>query len=126
MEKVSTDYFSQIKEWGASLLSGKWLSSLDVIKLGTCFGVAFLAGLLFKKTFKYIILYGLGLIIGLSVLHYFNIINIIDVAKIKMMLGLADIQDWGQMTQFVAHQMKIHAVEVALSSAGLILGFKVG
>jgi len=125
MEQVNTDYFSQIKEWVASLLSGKWLSSMDVIKLGTCFGVAFLVGLLFKKTFKYIILYALGLIIGLSALHYFNIINI-DVTKIKMMLGLADIQDWSQMTQFIAREMKIHAVEVALSSAGLIFGFKVG
>ena len=125
MEQAQVTFFSKIKDWGASLFSAEWLSSLDIIKLGLCFGVSFVVGLFFKRSFKYIILYLLSLIIGLSVLHYFNIL-LIDVTNIKIMLGLAEIDDWTEMTQFIAQQMREHVFEVTISSVGLIVGFKVG
>jgi len=125
MEQTQVTFFSKIKNWASSLLSAEWLSSLDIIKLTLCFGVAFLIGLIFKKSFKYIILYLLSMIIGLSVFHYFNIL-FIDVANIKTICGLDEINDWTEMTQFIAHQIKQHVVEVGISSVGLIGGFKAG
>lgn len=124
MEESST-FFDQVKQWINSVFDGKWLSSINVIRLSVFFGVSFLIGLLVKKSFKYIVLYSLGLIIGLSAMHYFNIIHI-DIAKLKGIIGLADINDWSQFTQYVAQQLQAHAVEVVASSIGLILGFKVG
>jgi len=124
MEEKST-FFDQIKEWINQVFNGKWLSSINVIRLSIVFGVAFLIGLLVKKSFKYLVLYSLCLIIGLSAMHYFNIIQV-DIIKIKSIIGLADINDWTQFTQYVAKQLQAHAVEVVASSIGLVLGFKVG
>ena len=125
MKEVSETTLSKLKNWFESLFSGEWFSSLDIIKLGVCFGVSFLLGLLFKKSFKYIILYTLSLIIILSGLHYCNIICV-DIIEIKTILGLSEIGNWTDLTQYVAQQMQAHVVEVSISSVGLVLGFKVG
>jgi uncharacterized membrane protein (Fun14 family) len=95
------------------------------MKISAYFGVAFLIGLIFKKSFKYIILSCVILIIALSVLNYFNIISV-NVAKVKMLLGLAEINNWTELTQYIAQQIKAHVAEVTVSIIGIILGFKVG
>lgn len=112
---------SQLEIWFHNL----HFSSLDFIRFATFFGVGFLAGLLFKRWSKYIILVTVSLAIILATLHGFSIISI-NFATIQRLTGVQNIKNVQSM--FLAFMKISHKYtgELGCSGIGFIVGFKTG
>lgn len=112
---------SQLELWVSSLN----ISSLDVIRSASFFGVGFLAGLLFKRWGKYIILISLAIVMTLAVLQGFSIITI-NFATIQRLTGFSNITNLQSMFLVGFDITKKYTWELGFSGIGFIFGFKTG
>jgi len=115
------DKKSQLEIWFHNL----HFSSLDVIRFASFFGVGFLAGLLFKRWSKYIILITVSIAILLAVLQGFSIITI-NFTTISRLTGLHKITNIQTMLIAFFQKAKEYIIELSCSGIGFIVGFKTG
>lgn len=112
---------SQLEIWFSDL----HISSLDIIRCASFFGVGFLSGLLFKRWSKYIILVTLSVIIFLSLLQGFSIISI-NFVVIAKLTGLQNITNIQSLIVACMQISKKYTWELSCSGIGFIIGFKTG
>jgi len=112
---------SQLELWISSLN----ISSLDVIRSASFFGVGFLAGLLFKRWGKYIILISLAIVMTLAILQGFSIITV-NFATIQRLTGFSNITNLQSMFLVAFDITKKYTWELGFSGIGFIFGFKTG
>lgn len=78
------------------------------------------------KTFGRIILFGcIGLVVGLSVLHYSNIV-VVNVVQIKSIAGLASANTIDDALRIYSEWAKLHAVGLLAGVVSFCIGWKVG
>ena len=96
------------------------------VELGSCAGIGFLSGFLFKKYFKTFLLcllFGGAIVL---VLDYANMVHI-DWAGIQSMFGAQPIQqEVSSLFQYCLEFIKLNVMAVSCFSAGFIVGLKVG
>lgn len=112
---------SQLELWVSSLN----ISSLDVIRYASFFGISFLAGLLFKRWGKYIISISVIVVLILGMLASYSII-MINFPTIQKITGFSNITDLQSMCLVIINLIKQHTWELCCSVIGFILGFKTG
>ena len=110
-----------IELWIASL----HLNSSDIICLASCFGVGFLSGILLKRSFKYLIIFLVSIVLLLASLSYLQLI-IINFAKIKSLTGTESIVDLQTALTAIMCCSKKYIFEFGSVSFGFILGLKTG
>lgn len=116
--------------WKMKLQAEVWFAQLhvnpsDIIRLASFFGVGFLIGLVFRRSFKYFIMLILATVLLLSLLQYFDLITI-NVAKIASLTGVHVVHDVDAAFSLVLHIAKQYAFEGISGGIGLFLGFKTG
>jgi len=124
MEKFKIFFWekkSQLEVWFSQLN----ISSLDVIRFASFFGVGFIAGLLFKRWSKYIILITLSCAMLLAVLQGFSIITI-NFTTIQRLTGLQSITNMQTIGVALFEKIKEYTWELGCSGMGFIIGFKTG
>lgn len=112
---------SQLELWISSL----HISSLDVIRYTSFFGVGFLSGLLFKRWGKYIIFILLSVVLILAMLESFSLITI-NFRAIQRLTGFSNITDLQSMCLVTIGITKKYTWELSCSGIGFIFGFKTG
>lgn len=101
------------------------MTSSDIIRYVSCFGIGFLVGLFLKRYVKYFIAFVLCATLLLAVLQYFNFI-VINHEYIKEILGFSQGETFDMMMSSILVSMRIHAVDIGCVILGCLLGFKVG
>jgi len=101
------------------------ITSSDIIRFVSCFGIGFLIGLFLKRYIKYFILFLLCAVLLLAVLQYFNIINI-NYEQIKLLLGFSKTATIESIIQTVLVDIREHSIAIACGILGCLLGFKLG
>ena len=112
---------SQLEIWFSNL----HISSLDVIRYASFFGVGFLLGLLFRKWSKYIILVTISLSLFLAILHGFSIISI-NFTTIQRLTGLQSITNIQSIFLACMQLAQKYVYELGCSGIGFLIGFKTG
>lgn len=119
------NFVSGIKQNIENFLSKSNITSSDIIRLVSCFGIGFLLGLFLKRYVKYFVIFLIAAVLLLSVLHYFNFI-VIQYAYIKNILGFSETETFDAMMSHMLTAMRIHVIEIGCVILGCLLGFKVG
>lgn len=101
------------------------ITSSDIIRFVSCFGIGFLVGLFLKRYVKYFVIFVLCAILLLAVLQYFNIITI-NQEQIKALLGFSQTATFESMMKTILTGMHVHAISIGCGILGCLLGFKVG
>lgn len=101
------------------------ITSSDVIRFVSCFGIGFLIGLFFRRYVKYLVMFLICAVLLLAVLQYFNIISI-NHEQIKTLLGFSQTATFESIAQTVLHKIRERAISVGCGVLGCLLGFKVG
>jgi uncharacterized membrane protein (Fun14 family) len=101
------------------------ISSLDIVRCASYFGIGFIAGILCKRWSKYIILLSIFLAIMLALLHSLLIIKI-NFVKIQHLMGFENIKNIHALFIYVTNMLQKNAGEVSCSGIGFIIGFKTG
>lgn len=101
------------------------LSSRDVIRYVTVFGVGFLLGVLLKRYGMIIISWLIGIVLLIAVLHYLDLI-VIQKANMKMFLHIEHVHSLDDLVIEIKTQIQRYWVESIVCTIAIILGFKLG
>jgi len=120
-------FWSQLKSFD---FSGAWETvqsyNYNWIEMGSCVGIGFLSGFLFKKYFSTFILCVIFGAVVIAVLDYSNLVQI-DWAGLQSTVGVQQSQQ--QMTtmfQSSFEWIKLNLMAVSCFGVGFIVGFKIG
>ncbi len=125
MEVKANSFIEQIKTKIEQFFANLQLTSHDLIRYVSCFGIGFVSGLVIKRYGKYLIIVMIGIILLLSVLSYFDFI-IVNQVKIKTMLGFQASATFDSMVHGLLSQAKTNFLEFGIMLLGCLLGFKFG
>lgn len=101
------------------------ITSSDVIKIASCFGIGFITGLILKRYLKYIVTFILLAVLFVAILQYFELI-VINQGKVKSLLGLQIHETYDSLMNLFLAFFKKHLIEFGSGMLGCLLGFKVG
>jgi len=101
------------------------LTSKDVIRYVSVFGLGFLFGILLKRYGAQIISWLIGVVLVISVLNYFDLV-IIQKANIKVLLHLDHIHCLDDMIVEIKTQVHQYVIESCVFVVAVMLGFKLG
>lgn len=121
----SESFVDSVKRSVESFFSSIQISSADVIRFVSCFGIGFVVGLFAKKYGKYVISALLFITLVLATLQYFDLIMINQV-NVKTMLGFQPTQNFDTIVSHLLAQAKIYVLEIGTTLLGFLLGFKFG
>ena len=119
------DLMSSVKQSVENFWSKLNITSSDIIRFVSCFGIGFLLGLFLKRYVKYFVIFVLCAILLLAVLQYFGIVTI-NQEQIKALLGFSQTATCESIVQTILVGMRVHAISVGCGILGCLLGFKVG
>jgi len=101
------------------------LTSRDVIRYVSVFGLGFLCGVLLKRYGAQIVSWIIGVVLLLAILNYFDLV-IIQKANIKELLHLEHIHCLDDMIIEIKTQIHQYVIESCVFVVAVILGFKLG
>ena len=101
------------------------LSSRDVIRYVTIFGVGFLIGVLLKRYGTMIISWLIGIVLLISVLHYLDLI-LVQKENMKIFLHIEHVHSLDDLVVEIKTQIHDYWVESLVCTVAIILGFKLG
>ena len=116
---------SSVKQSIENFWSKLNITSSDIIRYVSCFGIGFLVGLFLKRYVKYFVALVLFDILLLAILQYFNIV-VINWEHIKAVCGFSETATFEAIMQKLLIDIRIHAISVGCAILGCLLGFKVG
>ena len=116
---------SNVKQSVENFWSKLNITSSDIVRYVSCFGIGFLIGLFLKRYVKYFVMFLLCTILLLTVLQYFNIISI-NHEQIKALLGFSQKATFESIIQAGLVGIRVHAIAIGCGILGCLLGFKVG
>ena len=116
--------------WNAKQQVELWLAQMDfessdIIRLVSCFGFGFLAGLVLRRSFKYLILTIVSAVLFLALLQYFEFITI-NLVKVQQATGTQEIQSVDAAVSLATYLLKTYALEATSGGIGFFLGLKTG
>lgn len=101
------------------------LSSRDVIRYVTVFGIGFLLGVLLKRYGMIIISWLIGIVLLISVLHYLDLI-VIQRVNMKFFLHIEHVHSLDDLVVEIKTQIQHYWIESIVCTVAIILGFKLG
>lgn len=101
------------------------VSSKDVIRYVTIFGICFLVGVLLKRYGMMIISWLIGIIFVISMLHYLDLI-VVQKTQIKIFLHIEQVHTLDDVVIEIRTQIQKYVIESLLGTVAVILGFKLG
>lgn len=101
------------------------LSSYDVIRYVTVFGISFLLGVLLKRYGMIIISWLIGIVFLISVLHYFDLV-VIQKANMKVFFHVEHVHSLDDLIVETKTQIQRYWIESIVATVAIILGFKLG
>lgn len=101
------------------------LSSRDVIRYVTVFGIGFLLGVLLKRYGMIIISWLIGIVLLISVLHYLDLI-VIQRVNMKLFLHIEHVHSLDDLVVEIKTQIQHYWIESIVCTVAIILGFKLG
>jgi len=101
------------------------LTSRDVIRYITFFGIGFIVGSVLKKYETWIISVLLAIILFLTILQYFDFI-IINKNNVKVVLHLEEVHSFNDFVYMVQAKIYEYWIEVIVFVIASIIGFKLG
>lgn len=123
--KGSDSFVDTIKKNVEQFFTNIQISSEDVIRFVSCFGIGFVVGLAGKRYGKYVISALLLVTLLLATLQYFNLIVIND-SQIKLLLGFQSTDSFDTVITSLVAQVKVYYIELGTILLGTLLGFKFG
>ncbi len=119
------DFISNAKHSIENFWSKLNITSSDMIRFVSCFGIGFLIGLFLKRYVKYFVLFVLCAVLLLAALQYFNVIAI-QYEQIRLLLGFSETETFESIMQSILVGVRVHAISIGCGILGCLLGFKVG
>lgn len=101
------------------------ISSQTVIELAIYFVIALGTGFILKKMFRYIIVALITIVLLLWALDYFNIATV-DIAKIKLLMGIDPQASAQVLVRQAIAWMQAHPLLALAIIIGLLLGLSIG
>jgi membrane-associated HD superfamily phosphohydrolase len=121
----SLGFLAKIQYSIDSVFSSMHIGARDIIVYVTCFGLAFLAGVAFKRYGKWIMAGLISAIMIIALLHYFDFITVHHF-KLVNLVGLQDVHTIDDFMTVLLAKVKIFWIEMILIAIALIVGFKLG
>lgn len=105
-----------------------WASTItptDVMQMALSFGIGFIAGMMLKKNFNYIVVCIVFFICMLFGLIYFDL-AVVHIAKIKALIGMSHVNSLADLQAFVTCVVCMYSKQLVTGFLGLLIGLKVG
>jgi len=127
MNDVPQQVVDNAKGWWQSFDLSKWLGeqSADAVSISICFVSFFAFGFLFKKYLKMVFLCLVLSVLIIKGLEYYRILDI-DGEALKVFLGLEPKETISAVFNRGFDWMRDHVLVTISSTAGFLLGYKLG
>lgn len=105
-----------------------WISHItptQVMQMALSFGIGFIAGMMFKKNFNYIVVSVIFFVCMLLALLYFDL-AVVHMAKIKALLGMQAVNSFTELQDFLACLVCVYNKQLLSGFLGFLIGLKVG